>query len=34
MMPWERQIIIHQVMDAMEKEKQANSGSSDLFGQE
>ncbi len=34
MMPWERQIIVHQVMDAMEKEKEANSGTTNLFGQE
>tara|TARA_B100000131_G_C17744286_1_gene462411 strand:+ start:123 stop:245 length:123 start_codon:yes stop_codon:yes gene_type:complete len=26
MMPWERQIVVFQVMDAMEKEKEAQAG--------
>jgi len=33
MMPWERQIIVFQVMEAMEAEKKANSGTDDLFNQ-
>lgn len=33
MLPWERQIIVHQVMDALEQEKEsAESGGNNLFG--
>ncbi len=34
MMPWERQVVVHQVMDAMEKEKQAQSGTTNMFDEE
>ena len=34
MMPWERQVVVHQVMDAMQKEKQAQSGTTNMFDEE
>jgi len=33
MLPWERQIVVHQVMDALEEEKrQHENGTDNLFG--
>tara|TARA_B100000287_G_C20606484_1_gene770269 strand:- start:1165 stop:1284 length:120 start_codon:yes stop_codon:yes gene_type:complete len=33
MMPWERQIVIAQVMQALEKEKESGDGMTNLFDQ-
>ena len=32
MLPWERQIVVHQVMDALEEEKRQHEGADNLFG--